>query len=1113
MYKIHELDNETRIPSELRIEEDRVYLSNPETGLERSWSLDEIESVFDRTTEAIHPGVEIFFTDGTSILLDCFDEKKEGNVDQIITYKWGSDEVVIKYVPTKRGLEDARKLRQRIKQQLPRSRVVRDPKKWIKARQKKWLRGDISNFQYLLDLNKAAGRSFHDLNRYPVFPWVYLKKQYRDLSKSLGALRDDRRRFGVGRFKFMKQQILDDSDPSTVPFIWGTSYSIAGHVSRFLLRENPLSNIKLQSGKFDIPGRLLWDISKDEDNIFEATNEGSQLPELIPEFFYNPAFLENKLELDLGVRPWGERGGDVALPDGMKPKEFIRWHKKKLESAPVSQKLNSWADLIFGFQQRGEKAVEAVNLFFSLCYGLPQDFDNLSPVQKDAFLHQISDFGQVPDHLFPRKPHPQRATRPYTGKQVKAIAINKEELRPKLSALKPDEILLYLDETKHQLTIFYKDSGGSVCKAVLSKKKILKFQDYLDRNLLHLAVLEGNQRLISYLVKAFPEMLNTRDYQGKTPLYLAAEKEMEKPQEERDYSLVIDLLRAGTNPSIVDRQSNSLLHQAIEQGDLILVDLLLQAGAKLDTFDRQRRTPLDLAREKTRQIKLMRRYEIGGLKACIETIVGSSAKYRNSVVVVPVAELPGVYIFIDFRNGEVKKYIVGDCAAEKLRQLSSNSIEINDFTQIPVDFTNTEIDPTKLGNTDFQIITTNAATRRENSSEHNPLIIPDEELKKAVTHFMVTCPMAVANPRAEIESSLERSSAVSITQSPPPSTCSEFPTSENTRYIVKQEEMGRRVVVFVVDTKTRQAIIVEVSKGRRLNSNQIQDIKKRLSQTFGEDYSVQTMHLKRSHDAYYMMSLTQELDRILPEIPDDFGLTLMEKVANICQFMPENMSSENLFESNQKNEPKVDEGTSKPETKTDSELWQEAKKEIEGIRAGGVSPRTIEETIAQAQESGAVAQVAQSGTNGNGETKLELQQGGTIIYRKKENLFDLQGNYTAERIIQTLLLIRSSGADTVEISRIPEHYQHLVWAYARSLGFKVYSGEEELKKAPGDKARRKEAKKILKSLVNLAGHVIFLGLSAQLSKLGFFKKQGLPREKQLQSTDAPENVGRGVRAY
>ena len=36
----------------------------------------------------------------------------------------------------------------------------------------KWQRREISNFEYLMFLNTIAGRTYNDLNQYPIFPWV-----------------------------------------------------------------------------------------------------------------------------------------------------------------------------------------------------------------------------------------------------------------------------------------------------------------------------------------------------------------------------------------------------------------------------------------------------------------------------------------------------------------------------------------------------------------------------------------------------------------------------------------------------------------------------------------------------------------------------------------------------------------------------------------------------------------------------------------------------------------------------------------------------------------------------------------------------------------------------
>ena len=71
----------------------------------------------------------------------------------------------------------------------------------------RWQRREISNFDYLMYLNTVAGRTYNDLNQYPVYPWVIVNYEsteldltmasnYRDLSKvrhtTLNALSIDK---------------------------------------------------------------------------------------------------------------------------------------------------------------------------------------------------------------------------------------------------------------------------------------------------------------------------------------------------------------------------------------------------------------------------------------------------------------------------------------------------------------------------------------------------------------------------------------------------------------------------------------------------------------------------------------------------------------------------------------------------------------------------------------------------------------------------------------------------------------------------------------------------------------------------------------------------------
>lgn len=67
----------------------------------------------------------------------------------------------------------------------------------------KWVRYEVTNFEYLMFLNMESGRSNEDLNQYPIFPWIYSKynetkfkkkeEKYRALSKNMGSLGSEER--------------------------------------------------------------------------------------------------------------------------------------------------------------------------------------------------------------------------------------------------------------------------------------------------------------------------------------------------------------------------------------------------------------------------------------------------------------------------------------------------------------------------------------------------------------------------------------------------------------------------------------------------------------------------------------------------------------------------------------------------------------------------------------------------------------------------------------------------------------------------------------------------------------------------------------------------------
>ncbi|GJP52593.1 hypothetical protein CLOM_g11699, partial [Closterium sp. NIES-68] len=276
-----------------------------------------------------------------------------------------------------------------------------------------WRRREMCNFEYLMVLNTLAGRSYNDLMQYPVFPWVvadYTSEEldlnnpdtFRDLSKPIGAL-DEK------RFQMFEDRYHGFADPDIPSFFYGSHYSTAGIVLFFLLRMEPFAtlNVSLQGGKFDHADRLFHSVASAWANCLSNT---SDVKELIPEFYYHPEFLVNKNGYFLGVRQDGQGLGDVVLPPWAKgsPETFVRRSREALECEYVSSRLHEWVDLIFGFRQRGQEAIDAGNVFYYLTYEGSVDLDAITnPFERASVEDQIANFGQTPLQLF-RKPHPRR---------------------------------------------------------------------------------------------------------------------------------------------------------------------------------------------------------------------------------------------------------------------------------------------------------------------------------------------------------------------------------------------------------------------------------------------------------------------------------------------------------------------------------------------------------------------------------------------------------------------------------------------------------------------------------------------------------------------------------
>jgi hypothetical protein len=288
----------------------------------------------------------------------------------------------------------------------------------------KWERRELSNFEYIMHLNTLAGRSYNDLTQYPVFPWVladYTSEEldlknpqtFRDLSKPMGAQSEPRASEIRERYNTWHESNPDSLEGGTdsPAFHYGTHYSSAMIICWYLIRLEPFTShhMKLQGGHFDHASRLFHSIKDAWTSASQANS--TDVRELIPEFFYLPEFLLNSNQVNFGAnQDTGEVINDVVLPPWAKsdPILFVKKHREALESEYVSQNLHLWVDLIFGFKQRGQAAVDALNVFHHLSYGEAVDLDKIEdPVEKAATIGIINNFGQTPQQLF-KKPHSPR---------------------------------------------------------------------------------------------------------------------------------------------------------------------------------------------------------------------------------------------------------------------------------------------------------------------------------------------------------------------------------------------------------------------------------------------------------------------------------------------------------------------------------------------------------------------------------------------------------------------------------------------------------------------------------------------------------------------------------
>jgi ankyrin len=164
--------------------------------------------------------------------------------------------------------------------------------------------------------------------------------------------------------------------------------------------------------------------------------------------------------------------------------------------------------------------------------------------------------------------------------------LGQEDISPLIAAVKHSHLSTAALLLQHGADVNHEGSDGKspllvacergsleMVKLLLSHKGMLSAVDDDDNTALHYASGAGNWQLIQFLLEqGLKSQLKTRNKNLQTPLHLACEQPFIRS--------VSVLLEAGSLVSVVDKEGNSPLQEAVEQGHEMVVSQLLRYNAK-----------------------------------------------------------------------------------------------------------------------------------------------------------------------------------------------------------------------------------------------------------------------------------------------------------------------------------------------------------------------------------------------------------------------------------------------------------------------------------------------------------------------------------------------------
>ena len=378
---------------------------------------------------------------------------------------------------------------------------------------KKWENNEISTYQYLLFINKYSGRTFNDLNQYPIFPWIFLTEK--EEKKNIILNIRDMKYFLMTQDENGKEKAKEEYKNSLRDgknlhhFL--IHYSTAGYVLFYLLRISPFTegNIRLQSGEFDNPDRLMSSFK----DILKALIKCRDNRELIPELFTSFENLFNLNYIYFGKNIKNKIVHNTIVPQIFNtPEEYIYFNrlilnnqsgdkdKNKAKLLPKCE-INKWIDLVFGVNQYpGE--LEKLNKFDNYSYRQIKSLKKFLERYKkkkcndeEIFnlmkykIEKILNFGQCPDQIF-NKPHnainikDKNETKILYFKKLDFVKINIKVITFWLNENKNFFFLIKYKQTKNISVLVYDEKLNKKYEIFIDKIKLFSCEhDFFTKDI------------------------------------------------------------------------------------------------------------------------------------------------------------------------------------------------------------------------------------------------------------------------------------------------------------------------------------------------------------------------------------------------------------------------------------------------------------------------------------------------------------------------------------------------------------------------------------------------------------------------------------------------------